>query len=378
MALLGGGLVALIVAALWVRWLDHHLAVLPGWRPGVRRLAGVLVGGLPVLFVLTYVWSRVLDPAPLRPVAWVTFTWAAVAFYLTLGVLVLAVITAPLLVLRDRGRAVRRRVHRVLVPIVVLAALAVTAFGLVEASRPRVVEVAVTSAELPAAWDGARIALVTDLHVGPVRGAAYTRRVVDLVNAERPDLVVLGGDLIDGRERWVGPDLDPLADLVAPLGVLAVTGNHEYLSGNADAYVARWRTLGITPLLNQSTALERGGESVTVAGLTDRQADSDQSPDPDAALAGVAPDDFTILLAHEPGQVIAGRGVDLQLSGHTHGGQLWPFGYAVELDQPTLAGVDDVDGVTVVTSRGVGTWGPPVRVGAPPDVVVVTVRRGPS
>jgi predicted MPP superfamily phosphohydrolase len=157
--------------------------------------------------------------------------------------------------------------------------------------------------------------------------------------------------------------------------VLAVTGNHEYASGTPAAYVERWRSLGITPLLNASTTLERGGEDIAVAGLTDVDGTGDAAPDPDAALAGIDPGTFTVLLAHEPRQVLGGRGVDLQLSGHTHGGQLWPLGYLVPLQQPTLAGVDVVDGVTVVTSRGVGTALPPVRVGAPPEVVVVTLRR---
>ena len=123
----------------------------------------------------------------------------------------------------------------------------------------------------------------------------------------------------------------------------------------------------------RSSAGERPSTSPASRTTTAPGADA---PDPDAALAGVPPGDFTLLLAHEPRQVAPGRGVDLQLSGHTHGGQLWPYGYLVRTEQPTLAGLDLVDGVPVVTSPGVGTWGPPVRVGARPEVSLVVLRAG--
>nr|WP_301539747.1 metallophosphoesterase [Nocardioides sp. zg-DK7169] len=216
--------------------------------------------------------------------------------------------------------------------------------------------------------------MLTDLHVGAVRGRAWVERAVEMVDAEDPDLVVLAGDLVDGRERYTGPDLAPLADLDAPLGVLAVSGNHEMETGDATAYLARWEELGITVLRNEQLVLTRDGEELVVAGIHDDTGTGDLAPDPEAALAGTAPEEYVVLVAHQPRQLVADAGVDLHLSGHTHGGQLWPFGWLVPLQQPTLAGVDEVDGVTVVTSRGFGTSGPPVRTGAAPEITVVTLH----
>jgi predicted MPP superfamily phosphohydrolase len=372
--LMGALVLGLVVLAVWVRWLDHRLAVLPEWSTGVRRTAGVLLVLGPLLFVGAEVWAHELDPAPVRAVLWVALTWVAFAWYLTIGVLALTVFSGPLRLLGRRAARARRRLHRVGAPLVVVAALVVTGYGLHEAGDPRPTAYDVVSDDLPAGWDGARVVFLSDLHVGPVRDAAYTRRVVDLVNAQHPDVVLLGGDLVDGRDRYVGADLDPLADLAAPLGVFAVTGNHEFLSGDADAYVQRWESLGITPLRNENVGLQRGGDAIRLVGVHDVRGTGADAPDPGRALTGVDTDDFVLFLAHEPRQVVPDRGVDLQLSGHTHGGQLWPFRYVVPLQQPTIDGYDVVDGVRMITSRGVGAWGPPVRVGAPPEFVVVTLR----
>ncbi|MCR6033671.1 metallophosphoesterase [Nocardioides sp. zg-579] len=331
----------------------------------------VVVGGL-LLFVATNVAYRTLDPAPLRPLLWLGLAWLGLAWYLTLGCLLLAPVALGLR-LAGRPRA-RERLLRAGTPVVVGVAVVVMAVGAVVAQRPGVTAYDVASPDLPAGWDGARVVLVTDLHVGVVHGEAWTRRVVDLVNVQDPDLVVLAGDLVDGRERYTGPDLDPLADLDAPLGVVAVSGNHEIETGDARAYLDRLERLGVTVLRNEQVTLTRGGDPLVVAGVHDEIGTDDLEPDPDAALAGTRPEDFVVYVAHEPRQLVADRGVDLQLSGHTHGGQIWPFGWLVPLQQPTTAGVDVVDGVTVVTSRGVGTSGPPVRTGAAPEITVLTLR----
>lgn len=185
---------------------------------------------------------------------------------------------------------------------------------------------------------------------------------------------MLAGDLVDGREVHTGPLLAPVADLDAPLGGFAVSGNHEVESGDGAAYLDRFEGVGLTVLRNEAVRIRRGGDEVVVAGVHDAIGTGALAPDVDAALADVDADDFVIFVAHQPLQVPDGDRVDLQLSGHTHGGQIWPFGWLVPLQQPTLAGVDDVYGVAVVTSRGFGTSGPPVRVGSPPDIVVLTLR----
>ena len=212
---------------------------------------------------------------------------------------------------------------------------------------------------------------------GAVRSAGFTRDVVDLVEAEQPDLVVIAGDLVDGTASRYAQEVTPLAALTAPLGVFAVTGNHEMYRDTA-AWVEEFRSLGLTVLENESTTVTRDGAQITLAGVHDREGTDRWAPDYDAALAGTDPGGYTLLLAHQPLQAesVQGRGVDLQLSGHTHGGQMWPLNYLVPLQQPMVDGLEDVGDVPVLTSRGVGAWGAAVRVAAPPEVPVVTLRRG--
>ncbi|MDN4161615.1 metallophosphoesterase [Nocardioides abyssi] len=365
----------LALVAWWARWLHRRLAVVNGAPRWARRLSLVVVVGGLLLFVASNVAYRTIDPAPLRPVLWIGLAWLGLSWYLTAGCLLLALLALALRLLRRP--AARERLLRVGTPVVVVLALVVMTVGAVVAQRPRATAYDVGSGALPTGWDGARVVLLTDLHVGVVHGEAWTRRAVDLVNEQDPDLVVLGGDLVDGRERFTGPDLAPLADLDAPLGVVAVSGNHEIESGDAPAYLERLETLGVDVLRNEHVVLERGGDPLVVAGVQDEIGTGDLAPDPDAALAGTRPEDFVVYVAHEPRQLVdavVSVGVDLQLSGHTHGGQIWPFGWFVPLQQPTLAGVDVVDGVTVVTSRGIGTSGPPVRTGAAPEITVLTLR----
>jgi len=272
---------------------------------------------------------------------------------------------------------------------VVVASTLVTSFGVVAARQPRLTDVTLTAADLPAAFAGFRIALITDVHAGPGVSQAFVDRLVDQVNAARPDLIVIAGDLVEQTVARTGSTLDALSRLEAPYGTVVTTGNHEFLSGDVDAWLARWRAQGLTVLDNSGLQLTRAGVSIDVLGIDDAQGGGAHAPDLRAAAAQLAatfgtPGDgagrFRVLVAHEPRQAsadddLAARlGVDVQLSGHTHGGQLWPFGYAVRLQQPVIAGVQTVGGVTVVTSRGAGTWGPPVRVLADPEVVLVTLR----
>lgn len=278
---------------------------------------------------------------------------------------------------RTRDPLVRARVHRVGVPVAAAVAASVTGYGILAAWTPRVTSHTVTSSGLPAAFDGMRIALVTDVHVGPVRGVGFAERVVERVNAARPALVVLVGDIVDGPERRFGPRLEPLRNLRAPLGVIAVAGNHEMYTGTTRAWLDRWRAEGVTVLENASTTLVKGRDRIVVAGVNDREGSGEFAADPAAALDGVAAEEFTIFLTHQARMVrqVQGMGVDLQLSGHTHGGQLWPFRWLVPLQQPVIDGLHTVGDVPVLTSRGAGTWGPPVRVGADPEIPVITLER---
>lgn len=371
---LAGLVVGLAVVGGYAVWLHRRLAVAPDWSRRVRRVVLVVEVVALACFVAAAVLLRRGDPAPTRPVVWLGMTELAVALYLTLGLAVLALVA---LGLRLAGRAeARRRVLRLGTPAVVALSLVVTGAGVVSAARPGVETTEVEVAGLPAAFDGLRVALVTDLHVGALHDADWTRRVVDLVAAQDPDVVLLGGDLVDGSPAYVAPYLEPLRDLDPRLGVHAVIGNHELIDGLDEAreWVAAYEHLGVDVLANESVELAPG---LVLAGVHDAQGAEDLAPDPPAALADVDPDDAVLFLAHEPKQVAdlpAGSGVDLALAGHTHGGQLWPVHLTVPLEDPVTAGLGEVDGVPTLVSRGVGTSGPPVRVLAPPAVDVVVLR----
>lgn len=374
--------VALAVVAALTFWLHRRLVVATGISGRWAMVADtVLLIGMVLGVCAFLVGMGVLDPAWARPVGFAGYTWWAVVFYLILGSLLLGLVSLAIRAvsrLRGRGRQVRpQRWLQIATVVVVVASAVIVGYGLTEANRVTATEETARIARLPQPFDGLRIALVTDLHVGPARGASFTRRVVREVNAAHPDVVILGGDLADGTVAEVGRDLHPLRDLRAPLGVFGVSGNHEYLAGDGGAWLDYWQTLGVRPLRNERVELHREGAVIDLAGVYDATAPDPYAPDPAKALTGHDPNRVLIYLAHQPRQAtdVQGRGVDLQLSGHTHGGQLWPFGYLVGLQQPVVEGFGDVGDVRVFTSRGAGAWGPPVRVGAPPQIAVLTLRR---
>jgi predicted MPP superfamily phosphohydrolase len=371
---------ALAVLLGLLSWFLHRrLARAPAWPYAARRGAAITLAlGWALVLAAFAASDGIIDPDAIRPVTWTGMTWLSVFFYLVLGSLAVAAISLTIRTIhRGRSDDARRRFHRAAAPVVIATALGATGYGLHEASMPRMTPVLVSNDRLPDGFVGLKVALITDLHVGPVRDGAFTRRVVEAVNAQKPDLVVLGGDLADGTVEHSGEHLDPIRDLEAPLGVIAVSGNHEFISQEPNEWMAYWESLGVTVLRNSSVELTRGSDTVTVAGVNDPMAEGVDAPDVAKALAGDDPNGYTILLAHQPRQALSaeGRGVDLQLSGHTHGGQLWPFTYAVLAQQPVVDGLGPVGDVPVLTSRGAGAWGPPVRVFAPPEVPIITLVR---
>jgi len=256
-------------------------------------------------------------------------------------------------------------------------AFAVTLIGLVNARRvAKVVEVEVPIADLPAAFHGYSIVQISDIHVGPTIKRGYLNAIVTKVNALRPDAIAITGDLVDGSVHRLALHTAPLERLFAPDGTFFVTGNHEYYSG-AEEWIAEMRRLGLTVLMNQHVLCERDGEALMIAGVPDFMAhhfhESHRS-DPHAAAAG-APANVRvrILLAHQPrsAEAAADAGFDLQLSGHTHGGQFLPWNLFVPLQQPFTAGLNRLSALWVYTSRGTGYWGPPKRFGAPSEITRV-------
>jgi hypothetical protein len=222
---------------------------------------------------------------------------------------------------------------------------------------------------LPRRLSGLTVVQLTDLHVGPTLDVRFVERLVERVNALRPDVVALTGDLVDGSVEHLGQAMAPLRRLRARLGVFAVTGNHEYYSG-VEEWVRELRANGIRVLRNEAAPVDGGLDLLGVDDWSAARQGLGQGWDLDAALRRRDPARPAILLAHQPRGVerAVAKGIGLQISGHTHGGQIWPFGALVALTQPVLVGLHRLGGGHIFVSRGAGFWGPPMRVPSPPEI----------
>lgn len=274
----------------------------------------------------------------------------------------------------------RRFLARSLALVAGVAATGTVGYGLAtELHGPVVKRIDVPLARLSPEMDGFRVAVVSDIHLGPILQRGFAQRVVDEINRQNPDLITIVGDLVDGSVAELGRAVQPLRELSAPHGAYFVTGNHEYFSGVTE-WVDEVRSLGVHPLRNEHQLIIGGRTSaLTLAGVNDAtgaDVSAREAPNYDAALRDRDPANPVLLLAHQPVQVheSAKRGVDLQLSGHTHGGQMWPVQYAAKAQQGHLSGLARVDRTWLYVTNGAGAWGPPVRVGATPDITVVTLR----
>jgi predicted MPP superfamily phosphohydrolase len=302
-------------------------------------------------------------------VVWVLFVWSILGQVLTL-------------VLWAAGVAGPAR-FRIATAVVVLVALVLLLWGYAEAMRvPRVRRVEVSLPRLGPGLDGLRVVLLTDTHYGPIDRARWSHRVTEVVNSLDADVVAHTGDIADGEVAQRRAQAAPLGDVRAGLARVYVTGNHEYFSG-AQRWVEHMASLGWEALHNRHVVVTRGGDSLVVAGVDDRTAAGSGLPghhaDHEAALAGTDPSLPVLLLAHQPRQVdgAVAHGVDLQISGHTHGGQIWPFHYLVRVDQPVVQGLSrHSERTQLYTSRGTGFWGPPFRVFAPSEITLLTLRTG--
>jgi predicted MPP superfamily phosphohydrolase len=265
-----------------------------------------------------------------------------------------------------------------------LLGLLVTLWGFANARRTAaVLRIDVPIPDLPTALEGFRLAQISDIHLGPTIKGPYLQRIVERVNSLDADLVAITGDLVDGSVDDLRDDVAPLTGLRSTHGTFFVTGNHEYYSG-VQAWITALRGLGVRVLMNEHVLIEHprrapnlGRASLVVAGVTDfsaHQFDASQRSDPARALAG-APGDagFKLLLAHQPRSALAAAqaGFDLQLSGHTHGGQFWPWNHFVQFQQPYTAGLHKLQSLWVYTSRGTGYWGPPKRFGAASEITLL-------
>jgi uncharacterized protein len=250
----------------------------------------------------------------------------------------------------------------------------VTLAGLLIARRrPQIVYVDIPVTGLPKALHGFSIAQISDVHVGATIKRGFVEGVVALVNGLQADLIAVTGDLVDGSVQQLSLHTAPLAGLAARHGAYFVTGNHEYYSGER-AWTAEIRRLGLRVLKNEHVVLNHNGASLVLAGVTDLSAhhfDAAQHSDPEAALRGSPADaGAKILLAHQPNSAVgaAAAGFDVQISGHTHGGQFWPWNFFVRFFQPFTGGLYKLKNLWIYVSRGTGYWGPPNRFGVPSEI----------
>jgi hypothetical protein len=355
-----------------------------GWPAPVHTSLTVLLIGLALLIPVGAIASRRLPRDLLSPVMWVLYTWMGLMFFLFV-LLVPADLVRGIAWLIDLISGApsdperRLLLARIFGGVVGLGALAMAGLGLVTAARKVAIKpVQVALRGLPEAFAGFRIVQLTDVHVGPTIGRRFIEDLVARTNALSPDLIVITGDLVDGSVADLAPHVEPLARLQARHGVHFVTGNHEYFSG-ADAWVTHLRGLGITVLRNERVTLERGGQHIDLAGVDDptgARFGAGHGTDLPRALAGRDRTRPVILLAHQPRTALdaAEHGVALQLSGHTHGGQLFPFNLLVPLQQPFVAGLHRLNDLTIYVSTGTGYWGPPMRLGVPAEISDITLQ----
>ena len=350
------------------------IRLLAPFEPPVRWAGATALAGLFLLLPRSW-WIR--NEARLWKVM---LPWVATGFFSWLLVLTLA---------RDAGLAVTgfwleadtlAEWTRLSAAAVLALTPAITAIGFFMARRVAAVEhVEVRVANLPEALHGFTIAQITDVHVGPTIKGDFVRRIVERVNALEADMVAITGDLVDGSVHELAAHTAPLADLRSRHGTYVVTGNHEYYSG-AQAWIAELQRLGTRVLLNEHVVLEHGGARIAVAGVTDFSAHHfhpEHRSDPQRALRGAPVDSVKVILAHQPRSAhhAQAAGAHLQISGHTHGGQFWPWNLFVRMQQPFTAGLHRLGSMWIYISRGTGYWGPPMRFGIPSEITRIRLVR---
>jgi hypothetical protein len=339
-----------------------------------RLRLGLAIAALALIVPASLFVVRALGPRRGAWLAWPAFVWMGAVFiffcvFLVADVARLFVGVAAWAAKTPFDPSRRAALGRGLAGAQALVGGSLAAFAVWGARRaPKLVTVEVPIARLPQDADGLTIVQLTDVHLGPTLGREFVAELVARVNALAPDVVAITGDLVDGTVDELADAVAPLAELKARHGVYFVTGNHEYFSGAAQ-WIRHLPTLGVRVLANEHVALPPG---VDLAGVHDYHANRDLP----AALVGRDASRPLVLLAHQPRQIFeaAKLGVDLQLSGHTHGGQIWPFTYMVYLQQPYVAGLIKHQGAWLYVSRGTGYWGPPMRLGTRAEITKVVLR----
>lgn len=341
------------------------------WQRTVLAIPFVLVWIVPAIY-----WTGQRDAdretwldATAHQASYLSMAWVSFILVCTLG-------RDFALLVTTRLPAAHEAVARYGVPAAIAVSLLAMIVGALTALRgPRVKEVLVRVPGLHPDLEDFRIAQISDLHVGRNIRRAYVKRAADRARALAPDLVALTGDMVDGPVERLGPDVAPLATLAADGRAFFVLGNHDCYSG-AQEWVGYFRRMGARVLLNEHTVIRKRGATVLVGGVVDP---AYRAARPAISLDVAPKADFRLLLAHNPKLAPLGAraGFDLQLSGHTHAGQFFPWTLAVHLvHAPHVAGLSREGSMWVYVSAGTGTWGPPVRLGTSPEITLIRLAAG--
>jgi predicted MPP superfamily phosphohydrolase len=356
----------------------------PQLPPAATRVLTTTVIALGLLLPATLIYLRATRGHFAQPLVWISFVWMGVVFLLfAFLALADAIRAAAWIAQRLEGSreppdpARRVLLSRAMALGVGGTVVALTGFGLRSAlGTIQVKDVPVRLRGLPRELEGFKLVQITDVHVGPMLHRGWVEGVVERVRALGADAIAITGDLVDGTVAELREHVAPLARLAeAPRGAFFVTGNHEYYSG-VNEWLRHLPTLGIRPLSNERVELAPGLDLAGIHDPTGRGTPG-HAPDLDRALEGRDPERPLVLLAHQPRQFAEAvqKGVSLTLSGHTHGGQIWPFSWIVALVQPYLAGLHRDGDSQLYVSRGTGFWGPPLRVFAPPEITLLRLHR---
>ena len=255
-----------------------------------------------------------------------------------------------------------------------------TAYGYYSARKgPSIINQTIFLNDLPDAFENFTIAQISDLHVGPTIKKPYVEKVLNQISIINPDLIAITGDLIDGSIDYLKKDLEPLSEMIANYGTYFVTGNHEYYSG-AEKWLDETDRMGFTNLVNEHDLISINNETIALAGVTDFRAHQiipSHKSNPKNALRGSTDQKVKILLAHQPSSIFKANeaGYDFQISGHTHGGQFWPFTYPTKKANPYLSGLHNHNGTQIYVNSGTGYWGPPLRLGVPSEITLFKLKK---
>jgi predicted MPP superfamily phosphohydrolase len=255
-----------------------------------------------------------------------------------------------------------------------------TAYGFYSARKgPSVIHQTIFLDELPDSFENFTIAQISDLHVGPTIKKTYVEKVLNQISIINPDLIAVTGDMVDGSIDYLKKDLEPLSQMVAKHGTFFVTGNHEYYSG-ADRWLDETNRMGFTNLVNENKLITINEQNIVLAGVTDYRAHQiipSHKSNPESALKGMKNEKVKILLAHQPSSIFKANeaGYDFQISGHTHGGQFWPFTYPTKKANPYLSGLHNHNGTQIYVNSGTGYWGPPLRLGVPAEITLFKLKK---